>query len=117
MFSISLYLQVSCFEYTSNNAVSGNENVDKLAKAALNRAVSPRKFFCWPDPKPKVGDLPALIELIAGGKPNTATEGLGRYDYRDISKTGRWRGNGLSNASEIFRDSLVELELTNVILA
>ncbi|GFO20991.1 ribonuclease hi [Plakobranchus ocellatus] len=32
----------------------GNENVDKLAKAALNRASCSGKFICWSDLKPKI---------------------------------------------------------------
>ncbi|GFN73675.1 ribonuclease hi [Plakobranchus ocellatus] len=34
--------------------IRGNDNVDKLAKAALNRASSPGKLICWSDLKPKV---------------------------------------------------------------
>ncbi|GFO47675.1 RNAse h family protein [Plakobranchus ocellatus] len=33
--------------------IQGNENVDRIAKAALNRALSSGKL-CWPDLKPKV---------------------------------------------------------------
>ncbi|GFN99155.1 RNA-directed DNA polymerase from mobile element jockey [Plakobranchus ocellatus] len=34
--------------------IQGNENVDKLAKAALNRASSSGKFICYSDLKPKI---------------------------------------------------------------
>ncbi|GFO35247.1 RNA-directed DNA polymerase from mobile element jockey [Plakobranchus ocellatus] len=34
--------------------IQGNENVDKLAKAALNRASCSGKLICWSDLKPKI---------------------------------------------------------------
>ncbi|GFO14941.1 ribonuclease hi [Plakobranchus ocellatus] len=34
--------------------IQGNENVDKLAKAALNRASCSGKLICWTDLKPKI---------------------------------------------------------------
>ncbi|GFO19627.1 ribonuclease hi [Plakobranchus ocellatus] len=34
--------------------IQGNENVDKLAKAALNRASYSGKLICWSDLKPKI---------------------------------------------------------------
>ncbi|GFN83193.1 hypothetical protein PoB_000969900 [Plakobranchus ocellatus] len=34
--------------------IQGNENVDKLAKAALNKASFSGKLICWSDLKPKV---------------------------------------------------------------
>ncbi|GFN81296.1 ribonuclease hi [Plakobranchus ocellatus] len=37
-----------------NVGIQGNENVDKLAKAALNRASCSGKLICWSDLKPKV---------------------------------------------------------------
>ncbi|GFO17155.1 ribonuclease hi [Plakobranchus ocellatus] len=43
------------FQYThSPNVYPGNENVDKLAKAALNRTSSSGKLICVSDLKPKV---------------------------------------------------------------
>ncbi|GFN93045.1 ribonuclease hi [Plakobranchus ocellatus] len=35
-------------------SIQGNENVDKLAKAALNRAPCSGKLICWSDLKPKI---------------------------------------------------------------
>ncbi|GFN84756.1 ribonuclease hi [Plakobranchus ocellatus] len=37
-----------------NTSIQGNENVDKLAKAALNRASCSGKLICWSDLKPKI---------------------------------------------------------------
>ncbi|GFO08398.1 hypothetical protein PoB_003490300 [Plakobranchus ocellatus] len=37
-----------------NTSIQGNENVDKLAKAALNRASCSGKFICYSDLKPKI---------------------------------------------------------------
>ncbi|GFN93986.1 hypothetical protein PoB_002049200 [Plakobranchus ocellatus] len=37
--------------------IQGNENVDKLAKAALNRASCSGKLICWSDLKPKTDAL------------------------------------------------------------
>ncbi|GFO25214.1 ribonuclease hi [Plakobranchus ocellatus] len=34
--------------------IQGNENVDKLAKAALNRVSYSEKFICYSDLKPKI---------------------------------------------------------------
>ncbi|GFO39493.1 ribonuclease hi [Plakobranchus ocellatus] len=34
--------------------IQGNENVDKLAKVALNRASCSGKLICWSDLKPKI---------------------------------------------------------------
>ncbi|GFO07312.1 ribonuclease hi [Plakobranchus ocellatus] len=34
--------------------IRGNENVDKLSKAALNRASCSGKLICWSDLKPKI---------------------------------------------------------------
>ncbi|GFN90601.1 ribonuclease hi [Plakobranchus ocellatus] len=34
--------------------IQGNENVDKLAKEALNRASCSGKLFCWSELKPKI---------------------------------------------------------------
>ncbi|GFO26995.1 nucleic-acid-binding protein from mobile element jockey [Plakobranchus ocellatus] len=36
------------------NRIQGNENVDKLAKAALNRTSTSRKLICYSDLKPKI---------------------------------------------------------------
>ncbi|GFN96580.1 RNA-directed DNA polymerase from mobile element jockey [Plakobranchus ocellatus] len=38
----------------AHEGIRGNENVDKLAKAALNRTSCSRKLTCWSDLKPKV---------------------------------------------------------------
>ncbi|GFO14878.1 hypothetical protein PoB_004138300 [Plakobranchus ocellatus] len=44
-----------CFAWNpAHVGILGNENVDKLAKAALNRASSSGKLICWSDLKPKV---------------------------------------------------------------
>ncbi|GFO40233.1 hypothetical protein PoB_006673800 [Plakobranchus ocellatus] len=38
----------------SATRICENENVDKLAKAALNRESCSGKLICWPDLKPKI---------------------------------------------------------------
>ncbi|GFO00785.1 sperm-associated antigen 7-like protein [Plakobranchus ocellatus] len=50
--------------------IQGNENVDKLAKAALNTALYSGKLICWSDLKPKVN---AYIHTV--WQENWDTEG------------------------------------------
>ncbi|GFO25726.1 ribonuclease hi [Plakobranchus ocellatus] len=54
----SLYAEAGelSLEYrgTKLACIQGNKNVDKLAKAALNRASSSEKRICWSDLKPKI---------------------------------------------------------------
>ncbi|GFO44632.1 ribonuclease hi [Plakobranchus ocellatus] len=51
----------------------GNENVDKLAKAALNKASYSKKLICWSDLKPKVN---AYIHTV--WQKNWDTEGANK---------------------------------------
>ncbi|GFO13578.1 hypothetical protein PoB_004008300 [Plakobranchus ocellatus] len=48
------YVHISFVWIPTHVSIQGNENVDKLAKAALNRTSSSGKLFCWSDLKPKV---------------------------------------------------------------
>ncbi|GFO26577.1 ribonuclease hi [Plakobranchus ocellatus] len=50
----SFYLRSKGGNHQPGKGIQGNENVDKLAKAALNRASCPGKLICWSDLKPKV---------------------------------------------------------------
>ncbi|GFO31352.1 Pol-like protein [Plakobranchus ocellatus] len=47
-------VDISLTEQKKENTIEGNENVDKLAKAALNRASCSGKLICWSDLKPKI---------------------------------------------------------------
>ncbi|GFO50121.1 ribonuclease hi [Plakobranchus ocellatus] len=48
------YVHISFVWIPAHVGIQGNENVDKLAKAALNRASSSGKFICYSDLKPKI---------------------------------------------------------------
>ncbi|GFN74855.1 ribonuclease hi [Plakobranchus ocellatus] len=70
----------------------GNENVDKLAKAALNRASCSGKLFCWSDLKPKVN---AYIHTVR--QENWDTEGTNKLhevlpNFGDLHKEGEGAG-------------------------
>ncbi|GFO27263.1 ribonuclease hi [Plakobranchus ocellatus] len=47
-------VQVTTVMSFNSEGIQGNENVDKLAKAALNRASCSGKLICWSDLKPKI---------------------------------------------------------------
>ncbi|GFO00338.1 RNAse h family protein [Plakobranchus ocellatus] len=64
------YVHISFVWIPTHVGIQGNENVYKLAKAALNKASYPGKFICWSDYKPKVN---AYIHTVWQG--NWDTEG------------------------------------------
>ncbi|GFO40604.1 ribonuclease hi [Plakobranchus ocellatus] len=71
----------------------GNENADKLAKAALHRASNSRKLICWSDLKPKVN---AYIYTV--WQENWDAEGANKLHEElpnlgeDLSKRGEGAG-------------------------
>ncbi|GFO27747.1 ATP-binding cassette sub-family a member 3 [Plakobranchus ocellatus] len=48
------YVHISFVWIPAHVGIQGNENVDKLAKAALNRTSTSRKLICYSDLKPKI---------------------------------------------------------------
>ncbi|GFO18103.1 ribonuclease hi [Plakobranchus ocellatus] len=74
-------------------SIQGNENVDKLAKAILNRASCSAKLICWSDLKPKVN---AYIHTV--WQENWDTEGANKlYEVlpnlgEDLYKRGEGAG-------------------------
>ncbi|GFN95418.1 ribonuclease h1 [Plakobranchus ocellatus] len=73
--------------------IQGNENVDKLAKAALNRPSCSGKLICWSDLKPTANACNFCIHTIwqenwdAGGAANKLYELLPNLG-EDLSKRG-----------------------------
>ncbi|GFO45318.1 hypothetical protein PoB_007182300 [Plakobranchus ocellatus] len=70
-----------------------NENVDKLAKAALNKASSSEKLICWSDLKPKVNAYMLTIwqenwDVEMANKLRDVLPNLGE----DLSKKGEGAG-------------------------
>ncbi|GFO28184.1 ribonuclease hi [Plakobranchus ocellatus] len=79
--------------------IQGNENVDKLAKAALNKALYSEKLICWSDLKPKVN---AYIHTV--WQENWDTEGANTlYEVlpnlgEDLHKRGEGAGRNRETA-------------------
>ncbi|GFN81139.1 Band 7 protein [Plakobranchus ocellatus] len=75
--------------------IRGNENVDKLAKAALNRASCSGKRICWSDLKPKIN---AYIRSV--WQKNWDAEGANEV-FPNLGEDLHRRGEGAGRKREI----------------
>ncbi|GFN95520.1 ribonuclease hi [Plakobranchus ocellatus] len=83
---------------TPRLGIQGNENVDKLAKAALNRASCLGKLICWSDSKPKIN---AYIHSV--WQKNWDAEGANKLHevFPSLGKDLHRRGEGAGRKREM----------------
>ncbi|GFO27732.1 ribonuclease hi [Plakobranchus ocellatus] len=88
-----MFIHISFVWIHAHVGIQGNENVDKLAKAALNKASYSGKLICWFDLKSKVN---AYIHTV--WQENWDAEGANKLHKvlpklgEDLSKRGEGAG-------------------------
>ncbi|GFO22590.1 Pol-like protein [Plakobranchus ocellatus] len=95
----TIYVHISFVWIPAHVGIQGNENVDKLAKAALNRTSTSGKLICYSDLKPKINTYIKSIwqkdwDAEGANKLHEVLPNLGE----DLHRRGKGAGRKLETA-------------------